>query len=76
MAKPEHLIVMQVVVSMDEMDGSIEESAEIAMELTQEAIAKHWDKNAVVSVTGYRPVTEPIEIVMATWDGRDYIDLD
>lgn len=70
--KPEHLVVLQVVVSMDEMDGSVEESAEIALDLTTEAIHKHWDKNAEVIVTGYRPTTKSIAQEMSGWDGYGY----
>lgn len=46
----EHLIILKVVTKMIEMDGTVEESAEIAATLVKEAIAKHWDADAVVVI--------------------------
>jgi hypothetical protein len=38
---------------MDEMDGTPEQSAEIALDLVNDAIATQWDANAVVQVDRY-----------------------
>lgn len=45
-----HKVVLQVELIMTEMDGTAEQSAEIAMEIVSEAIAKEWDNEAKVSV--------------------------
>ena len=48
-----HTIKLEVVLQMDEMDGTSEQSAEIAMELVREAIATEWDNTAEVSVLSH-----------------------
>lgn len=45
---------LKVVFIMDEMDGTPEESAEIAMGLVEESIRQHWDANAQITFTGSR----------------------
>lgn len=49
-----HKIQLLVEVTMDEMDGTSEQSAEIAMNLVQELIADSWDANAEVSVISHQ----------------------
>ena len=51
--KMKHTIKLEVVLQMDEMDGTSEQSAEIAMELVREAIATAWDNTAEVSVLSH-----------------------
>ena len=51
-----HKVVLAVELVMDEMDGTAEQSAEIALDVVQEAIAKHWDAEADVSVINSREV--------------------
>lgn len=51
--KMKHTIKLEVVLQMDEMDGTSEQSAEIAMELVREAIATEWDNTAEVSVLSH-----------------------
>ena len=51
--KMKHTIKLEVVLQMDEMDGTSEQSAEIAMELVREAIATAWDSTAEVSVLSH-----------------------
>jgi hypothetical protein len=51
-----HKIVLAVELTMDEMDGTTEQSAEIALDLVTEAIAKHWDAEAEVAVINSREV--------------------
>lgn len=46
----EHLIILKVIVKMEEMDGTLDESAEIAASIVKEAIAQHWDANAEVLI--------------------------
>ena len=52
-----HTIRLTVTVTMDEMDGSPEQSAEIAQTLVAEAIAESWDAAAEVIVSDYAEVT-------------------
>jgi len=49
-----HTITLAVTVEMDEMDGTPEQSAEIALDLVSEALATHWDADADVQVDRYR----------------------
>lgn len=45
-----HEVVIAVKCMMDEMDGTPEESAEIAAIIIEEAVAKYWDADAEVYV--------------------------
>ena len=48
-----HEVELRVKVVMDEMDGTAEQSAEIADTLVYEAISKHWDAGAEVEVVSF-----------------------
>lgn len=48
-----HKVTLAVEILMDEMDGTAEQSVEIALNLVEEAIALHWTTEAKISVTGY-----------------------
>lgn len=53
----EHLVTLTVRLRMTEMDGTAEQSAEIAQDLVYEAIRDSWDADAEVSVTEYYDVS-------------------
>jgi hypothetical protein len=46
-----HTVTLSVFVTMTKMQGTPEESAEIAACIVEEAIALHWDANAEVAIT-------------------------
>ena len=46
-----HVVTLTLTVSMDEMDGTPEQSAEIAVALVEEALASHWDADADIAVS-------------------------
>jgi len=46
-----HTVVLTVIVDMDEMDGTVEQSAEIATFMVQDCLAARWDANADVYVS-------------------------
>lgn len=62
-----HTITLTVTVEMDEMDGTPEQSAEIALDLVSDAIATQWDADADVQVDRYhigvRSSTSPTSTV-------------
>lgn len=50
-----HTVKVEVIVTMEEMDGSPYESALIADEIIQELLRKHWDDDDFTcEVTGYK----------------------
>lgn len=46
-----HTVTLTVVLHMDEMDGTPEQSAEIAHDLVTEALAEHWDADPEIVVS-------------------------
>lgn len=46
-----HVVTLTLTISMDEMDGTFEQSAEIAAALVEEAVSSQWDANADIEVT-------------------------
>lgn len=62
-----HTVALTVILQMDEMDGTPEQSAEIAHDLVSEALAEHWDADADVQVDRYhidiRSSTSPTSTV-------------
>lgn len=47
-----HTVTVAVTFTMDEMDGTPEQSAEIAADLTKDALAEFWDAEAEVLIAG------------------------
>lgn len=51
-----HIVRLTVVTVMEEMDGTPRQSAEIAMEIIEELLDKHFPDDATVEVEDYTEV--------------------
>ena len=53
-----HKVILRVEFEMDEMDGTPEQSAEIAMDLLDESCFRHWFRPSDIEVIDFSRITD------------------